>query len=110
MSQEILKILIAEIVNATLEEKGKKKGRKKQQKKDDKVGRPRSKSANPQVSRQIDRLGGAKKVAKELGVTQGQINKIIRGDSSTTVAHAIDLENLTAGVVGPEDVVIERKN
>jgi hypothetical protein len=105
MSQKLLKILISEMIDATLEEKSKKKGRKKQQKEDEKVGRPRSKNANPQVSRQIDRLGGSKKVAKELGITQGQVNKIIRGDSSTTVEHAIDLENLTAGVVGPEDVV-----
>jgi hypothetical protein len=102
MSHKILKLVITEMVKTVLEEESKKETSH--------AGRPRSKSAEPQVARQIDRLGGTKKVAKELGVTQGQVNKIIRGDSSTTVAHAIDLENLTAGVIGPEDVVIESKS
>ena len=97
MSHKILKLAITEMVKSVLKEKS--------EKETSHVGRPRSKSADPQVSRQIDKLGGSKKVAKELGITQGQVNKIIRNDSSTTVEHALDLENLTAGVVGPEDVV-----
>lgn len=93
-----LKFLISEIVQQLLE-----KGDEKKKK----VGRPRSKKVDPLLSRQIDRLGGPEEVATMFDdpVTPGQIRKIMRGDSGTSVKHAVELEKITAGIIEPEDLV-----
>ena len=98
-----LKFLISEIVQEILQEKKKKKKKK--------VGRPRSKNVDPLLSRQIDRLGGPEQVADMFDepITAGQVRKIMRGDSGTSLEHAVEFEKLTAGIVEPEDLVVDEQ-
>lgn len=96
MTNNKLKTLISEVIKEILlEEEGE----------ENDIGRPRDPDADKVMARAVKRLGGSKKVAKRLGLSRGQIDKIIRGDSSTSAEHAVELEKITSGIIEPERIV-----
>lgn len=98
MTNDKLKNLIFEAIKEIILLEKKKNVEKK-------VGRPRSEDADPVIARVIDRMGGSEEFADEIGLSQSQVNKIARGDSSTSALNAVKIQKITSGMVDPARIV-----